>query len=161
MMHGVVFPQPRAVEEAVGPIGDDILADEKKQHLDDEQKRRERAVAVLVEGDQAVRDGDVEEDRSPGDKQADAEITGNDRNEEPAAEIGDKVALAPPRTARIAGPELREDGEDRGQRQRDRNAFHKHPADIDDDGEKFLVHGPSRVFAVWPASLRIGAGRLR
>jgi hypothetical protein len=41
------------------PIGDDI--DQEDQHLDAERKRRERPVAVLAEGDQAVGGGDVKE----------------------------------------------------------------------------------------------------
>jgi hypothetical protein len=148
VMHGVVLPQPPAVEKTVRPIGDDILADEENQHLYDERQRRERSVAVLVEGDQALGGSDVKEHGRASDEQADAEIAGNDWNKEPVAHIGDEVALAPPRPARIAGPELGQHGEDRCKRQRDRNALHKHPTDIDDDGEKFLVHETSRIFVV-------------
>src|SRR5438874_5127128 len=101
MMHRVVLPQSPAVEKTVRPIGDDVLADEENQHLHDERERRERPVAVLVEDDQAVGGGDVKEHGGTGDEQADAEIAGDDWNEEPVAEIGDEVALAPPGTARI------------------------------------------------------------
>ena len=114
-------------------------------------------MAVLVEGDQAVGGGDVKEHGGTGDEHADAEIAGDDWNEEPVAEIGDEVALAPPGTARIAGPELGQHGEDRGKRQRDRNALHKHPTDIDDDGEKFLVHETSRILLFRATLLRVGA----
>jgi len=101
-MHGVVLPQPPAVEKTVRPIGDDILADEENQHLYDERQRRERSVAVLVEGDQALGGSDVKEHGRASDEQADAEIAGDDWNKEPVAHIGDEVALAPPRPARIA-----------------------------------------------------------
>src|SRR5436305_2508506 len=117
MMHGVVLPQPPAVEKTMRPIGDGILADEENQHLYDERQRGQRSMAVLVEGNQSVDGGDVKEYRSAGDEEADAEIASDDRNEEPVAEIGDEVALAPPGTARIAGPELRQHSEDRGQHQ--------------------------------------------
>jgi hypothetical protein len=114
------------------------------QHLHDERQRRQWSMAVLVEGDQSVGSGDVKECSSANNQEADAEIAGDNRDKEPVAQIGDEVALAPPRTARIAGPELRQHSEDRSQRQRNRNALHEHPADIDDDREKFLVHIASR-----------------
>src|SRR6476619_4358071 len=106
MMHGVVLPQPPAVEKTMRPIGDDILADEENQHLYDERQCRERSVAVLVEGDQAVGGGDVKARGGAGYEQADAERAGGDRNEKPGAQVGDEVAIAPPGSARIAGPEL-------------------------------------------------------
>ena len=60
-MHGVVLPHPLAVEPAVRPVQDDIFADEEHDHLRGERQRGERAVAVLVEGDQAVGGGDAEQ----------------------------------------------------------------------------------------------------
>src|SRR5206468_12005751 len=43
------------------------------------------------------------------------------RHEEPVADVGNELALAPPWFARIAGPEMREHREHKGERDRDRN----------------------------------------
>ena len=48
----------------------------KMHHLRGERQRGERAVAVVVEGDQAVGRGDAEQQRGADDKQADAQISG-------------------------------------------------------------------------------------
>ena len=72
-MHGVVSPHSLAVEEAMRPIHDDILADEKDGHLGDERKRGERPVPVFIEGNQSVRRGDSEQQRRADDEQADAQ----------------------------------------------------------------------------------------
>ena len=62
------------------------------------------------------------------------------RNRVMTADVGDEIWLAPPRTARIAGPEPGQDGEDESQRQRNRHAFRERPTNIDDEGEQLLTH---------------------
>ncbi len=139
-MNGVVLPEPVAVEKTMRPIQDEIFADEKDDHLRHQRQRRERAVAVLVEGDQAVGGGDSEQNRGAGDKHADAQETRDDGNEKPVADVGDEVRLAPPGTAGIAGPEPRQHGEDERKRQRDRHAFHERFADFGDERQQFVEH---------------------
>src|SRR5262249_11151563 len=62
------------------------------------------------------------------------------RNRVMTADVGDEIWLAPPRTARIAGPEPGQDGEDESQRQRNRHASHESLADIGDEGDQLLTH---------------------
>ena len=88
------------------PVQDQVLADQEDHHLRGQRKRGERTVAIIVEVDQAVRGGDAEQERGADDKQADAQKAREDRDEEPVAKVGDQIALAPPRAARIAGPEV-------------------------------------------------------
>ena len=60
----------------VRPIQDDVFADEEDDHLSGERQRGERPVAVIVEGDQAVRRGDSEQQRGADDQHADAQNSG-------------------------------------------------------------------------------------
>jgi hypothetical protein len=143
-MHGVVLPQLVAMKQAMGPVGDEIFADQKDDHLRNEGQARQRAVAVFVEGDQAVGGGDVEQKRGAGDEHADAEVARDDRNEEPIAQVGDQIGLAPPRPPGIAGPKIGQHREGGGYSERDRNDLHKRLADADDECEQFLVHAMSR-----------------
>ena len=54
-------------------------------------------MAVVVKRDQPVGVVDVEDDAGAEHHQADAEYPGKYRHEEPVAEVGEKLALAPPR----------------------------------------------------------------
>ena len=56
------------------PIGDEVFADQEDDHLRGERQGRERPMAVLVEGDQAVGRRDAKQHGGAGDQQADAEI---------------------------------------------------------------------------------------
>jgi hypothetical protein len=69
-----------------------------------------------------------------------AQKAGDDRYEQPIADVGDDIGLAPPGPARIARPEPGQDCEYKSQRQRDRHAAHESLADIDYEGEQFLTH---------------------
>ena len=73
---------------------------------------RQRPVTVLIEGDQAVGGGDAEQNRGAGDEHADAQIARDDRNEEPVAEIGDEIALVPPRRPGLQAQNTGQHGED-------------------------------------------------
>jgi hypothetical protein len=42
MMHGVIFPERMAVEEPVRPIKDEVLADQKDDHLRGQWQRGKR-----------------------------------------------------------------------------------------------------------------------
>ena len=137
-MHGVILPEPHAVKQPECPVQDDVFSDEKDHHLCNERKRGEGAVPVIVESDQAISRGNPEQNRSARDQEADAQITGDHRNDEPVAQIGHEIALAPPWPAGIAGPERGEDGEHRGQRNGNRDTFAECLADVDDKGEQFL-----------------------
>jgi len=80
---------------------------------------RERAVAVVVEGDQLVGIVNVEDDAGGDDQKADPHGAGEYRNEEPVADVGHDLPLAPPRRAGIAGPEMLEQREDHRQHEGD------------------------------------------
>ena len=140
VVHRVVLPHRSAVEKPVRPIQDDVFADQEDDHLNGERQRGKRAVAVIVEGDQAVRGGDSEQQRGADDEHADAQIARDDRNEEPVAQVGDEIALVPPRPAGIASPERGEHREDGRERQRDRNVLHERLTETDQDGEQLLRH---------------------
>jgi hypothetical protein len=47
MVHGVTLPERMAVEEPVRPIKDEVLADQKNDHLCDQRQRGERAATIL------------------------------------------------------------------------------------------------------------------
>jgi hypothetical protein len=97
-------------------------------------------MAVLIKRDQAVGGGDAEQNRGAGDQHADPQKPSDDRNEQPVAEVGDEVGLAPPWPAGIAGPEPGQHREHQSQRQRNRHALEKRLANIDDEREQFLRH---------------------
>jgi hypothetical protein len=140
MMHGVILPKLIAVEETMRPIKDEVFADQKDDHLGDQRQRGDGAVTVLIERDQPVGGGDAEQDGGAGDQHADAQEPRDHRDEQPIADVGDKIGLAPPRTARIARPEPGQDREDESQRQRNRHASHEGLTDIDDEAEQLLTH---------------------
>ena len=67
MVHGATLPERMAVEELVRPIKDEVLADQKNDHLRDQRQRGERAATILIERDQPVGGGDAEQDGGDGD----------------------------------------------------------------------------------------------
>ena len=68
-------------------------------------------------------------------------LPGEYRHEEPVAEIGDELALAPPWLAGIARPEMREHRKNHGQPDRDRNDLRHRLAQHLDNFEGQIVHG--------------------
>ncbi len=53
-MDGVVSPQARAMEHAVQPVHHEIGEHQEQHRLQPQWQRRQRPVAVVVEGDQFV-----------------------------------------------------------------------------------------------------------
>jgi hypothetical protein len=134
-MHRVVLPHPFAVEEAMGPVKDDVLADQKHEHLRDKRQGRQRPMTVVIERYQAISGGDVKQQCGADNQHADAQKAGNNRNEEPVAKIGDEIAFLPPGTSGIACPEPRQDRENGCHCDRDRHAPYQGVADIQNEGE--------------------------
>src|SRR5436305_6875573 len=97
-------------------------------------------MAVVVKGDQLVGIMDVEDDAGAEHEQADTEYTREHRNDEPVANVGDELALAPPRNAGIASPEMAEDREDERQPDRDRDHLFDRLAEHLDDFKGQLGH---------------------
>src|SRR5262245_48505770 len=115
MVHGVILPQPRLVETPVYPVHHEIGGDEKENCLQPQRQVGKRSVTVVVEIDQPLRRGDIEQERSPEHQKADAQVSRKQGDKEPVAKVGQKLALAPPWPARVAGPEERQGGEGGGQ----------------------------------------------
>ena len=86
-------------------------------------------MSVLIKGDQLVGVTNIENDAGADHHQPDAEYAGKYRHEKPVADVGDKLALAPPGLARIARPEMGEHGEQQSQHDRDRQQFRHRVAD--------------------------------
>jgi hypothetical protein len=84
--------------------------------------------------------GDSEQQRGADDQEPDAQIAREQRDDEPVAEVGEELALAPPRPPRIAGPEVAEDRETGPERERDRHGLHDGQADTVEDRDDFLDH---------------------
>jgi len=139
-MDRVIAPHSIAVERAVRPIKDNVLADKKNTHSHEQRRRGERPVAVLVESNQSVCGGYSEQKRGADDQHGNAKVASDDWDEKPVAQVRDEIALAPPRPSRIAGPEPREYGEDNRQSQRNRDILCKGLAKADEEDEQFLIH---------------------
>ena len=54
MVDSVVFPEPAAMEHAVQPVHHEIGRDQEQDRLQPQWQPRQRAMAVVVEGDQFV-----------------------------------------------------------------------------------------------------------
>ena len=128
------------MESAVKPVHHEIRADQEDRRLQPERQPRERPVPVIVEFDQSLGGGDAEQERGAHDQEPDAQIAGEQRDDEPIAKIGHQLALAPPGLARIAGPEEGQNREDGSERDRYRQDLDESDADAVDDGEEFLEH---------------------
>jgi hypothetical protein len=63
-------------------------------------------MAIVVEGDQLVGVLDSEHHGGQNHQQPDPEHAREQGDKEPVTDIGDEFALAPPRDAGIAGPEM-------------------------------------------------------
>ena len=102
-------------------------------------------MTVVIECHQAVGGGDVKQQRGADNQHADAQEAGNDRNEEPVAEVGYEIAFLPPGTSGIACPEPGQDRENGCHCDRDRHALYQAVADIQNEGEQFLTHDGFRM----------------
>ncbi len=116
VMHGVVFPQHAAMKAAVNPVEGEIRAHQVDQALLPQGQARQPAMAVQVEVGDLLAIGDVEYPHGQEHRQPDADIAGEDRREDPVAQVGAQAALLPPRPTRVAGREVRQGAE-----------HHRHP----------------------------------
>ena len=139
-MDRVVLPHRRAMEAAVDPVHHEVRRDQEDRRLQPQRQLRQRPVAVVVELDQAFGGGDAEQPGGAEHQQADAQIAREQRDDEPIAEIGDELALAPPGPARIAGPEVAEHGEDGAEHEQHRHELHHRHAHAVDDRDDFFQH---------------------
>ena len=78
--------------------------------------------------------------RSSKNQKPDAQVSRKQRDQEPIAEVGNKVALTPPRRARIAREKEGQKGESRSQRDRYRYDLDESDPDTVNDREAFLEH---------------------
>ena len=141
VMDRVIFPEPGAVEHPVQPVQHEVGGDQEHQRLRPFRQLRQRAVAVFIEGDQVVGVVDVEDGGGADHQQPDAEHPRESRREEPVDDVGDDLALAPPRPAVVAGPEMGEHREHDRQRQRDRHHLLDGRAQHHQDFQRQTRHG--------------------
>ncbi len=111
MVHGVVLPQPRLMEEPVRPVEQELGAQQIDHELQPERQARDRTVAEFEERDEALLGVDAEQIDRQQHREADAAIAREHRHDEPVAKIGDETALLPPWRARIARRERGQRGE--------------------------------------------------
>ena len=144
MVDGVVFPEPAAMKHAVQPVHHEIGRDQEQDRLQPQWQPRQRAMAVVVEGDQFVGVANSKQQAGAQHQQPDAEHAREQRHQEPVADVGDELALAPPGPAGIAGPEMRQHREHERQRDRDRHHLGQGLAEhLDDFGRQ--VHFDRRT----------------
>ena len=129
----------------MNPVHHHVGAGQEDARLQPERQLRERAMPVVVELDQSLGGGDVEQERRPHDQEADAQIARKQWDDEPVAEIGDQFALAPPGLSRIAGPEEGEHGEHDRKPDRDRHDLHHGHAHAVDDRTELFKHDATRT----------------
>src|ERR1700692_747988 len=97
-------------------------------------------MAIVIELDEPLRAGDAEEERRTDHQQPDPQIAREQWDYDPIANIGDQLALPPPRTTRIAGPEERQDREHDAESDRHRHELEDGHADAVDERDEFLEH---------------------
>src|SRR6476620_867850 len=68
-------------------------------------------MTVVVEGNEFVSVMNIKDYAGCQHEKPDPQYASKQRNEEPVADVGDELALAPPRRAGIAGPEMGQHGE--------------------------------------------------
>ncbi len=88
---------------------------------------------VVVESDQLVGVLNAKDHGGQNHQQPDPEHAREQRHQEPVANIGGQLALAPPGRAGIAGPEMAQHREQRRQHDRDRHHLGKRLAEHLDD----------------------------
>jgi len=90
---------------------------------------------------QFVSVADIEENAGAEHQEPDPQHPCEQGDEEPVADIGDQFLLAPPRLARIAGPEMRQHREHQRQSNRDRHHLDDGLAEHLDDFQGQIRHG--------------------
>src|SRR3972149_7872430 len=103
MMYRVIFPQFAAMEAAMDPIEQEIRYHHEDHGLQPERQCSKRAMAVLVDVHDRLGAMNVEYQRRAQRQHADTKKAREQRDQKPVANVGDDLALAPPRTAGIAG----------------------------------------------------------
>ncbi len=78
-------------------------------------------MTIVIKGDKAVGVVDAENHAGAECQKPDPQHAREHWHKKPVTGIGDEFALAPPRGAGIAGPEMREHRKDEGEHDRDRN----------------------------------------
>src|SRR5690242_16976629 len=100
-------------------------------------------MAVVVECDQFVGAMDIEDNAGPEHEEADPEHAGKYRHQEPVADVGDDLPLAPPGCSGIAGPEMAENREYNCEHDGDRDHLRDGLTDHQKDFERQVGHdGP-------------------
>src|SRR5260370_42547537 len=105
MMDGVIFPEAATVKHAVQPIQHEIRRDQEQHGLQPQWQLGQGTMAVVVKGNQFVGVMYFEDDAGADHEQPDPKYAREQRNEEPVTDVGDELALAPPRGAGVASPE--------------------------------------------------------
>jgi hypothetical protein len=83
----------------------------------------------------------VEQQRGADDHQADAHEARAERDQEPVADVGDDIALAPPRRAGIAGRPMSQRREHEAEGDGDRDQLEHGLAGDFEDAQEFGEHG--------------------
>src|SRR5215475_16106940 len=102
MVHGVIFPEVSPVKAAMDPICQEVRYDQKRQRLRPQRQARQWAKAIVIELHQRVSAVNPVQICRAHHHKADAYETRGKWDQEPIADVGDDLALAPPGTARIA-----------------------------------------------------------
>src|ERR1700686_3005328 len=103
MMDRVIFPESAAVKHPVQPVQHKIRQNQEQHGLEPQRQFGQRAVAVVVKGNEFVGVMNIKDDAGAEHEQPDPQHASEQRNEEPVKDVGDELALAPPRRAGIAG----------------------------------------------------------
>src|SRR5262245_25188101 len=159
MVDGVIFPHRPAMEEAMAEVHDQVRTDEEDDRLQPQRQSRKGTVPVLVKRNQLISAGYAEQQHCADDQEPDAQIARDQRDDEPVANIGRKLALAPPRPSWIAGPEIGQRRKDNAERDRNRKQPDESRADTIDDRDEPFDHdtqhtlNPRRTGAAWRFAL--------
>src|SRR3954453_14106752 len=121
------------MESAMDPIHHQIRSHEKDRRLQPKRQLRQRPMTVVVELDQSLGTGDPEYKGGSENQEPDAQVAREQRDQEPIAKIGEEIAFMPPRLARVAGTEERQEAEGGPQRNRYRHDLDEGDADTVDD----------------------------
>src|SRR5438270_8380977 len=140
MMDPVILPETAGMQHAAQPVQHEIGHYQEQHRLQPSWQRGEWAMAVVVKGDQLIGIMDVEDHAGAEHEQADTEYAREHRNNEPVANVGDELALAPPRNAGIASPEMAKDREHHSQPDCDRDHLFDRLAEHLDDFKGQIGH---------------------
>jgi hypothetical protein len=128
------------MKDPMTPVHDYVSPHEEDGRLQPQGQGRQRAVPILIERDQSISSADSKQQRRAHNQEPDAQVTRQQRNDEPIANIGHKLALAPPRAARIARPEKGQDGKHQAKQHGDRNEPEEGRAKAFNDRDEPVEH---------------------